>query len=83
MKELVERLSNIKDNTDGESIQYEIYETGKSNNYTNLKDWFTCLYEILLGRKEGPRMGTFIALYGCNETIDLIHTAIEGKLIKN
>ena len=44
---------------------------------------FSCLYEILLGQKEGPRMGTFIAIYGCNETIDLIHTAIEGKLIKN
>ena len=83
LKELVERLSNIEDNTDEKSIQYEIYETGKSNNYKNLKEWFSCLYEILLGQKEGPRMGTFIAIYGCNETIDLIHTAIEGKLIKN
>ena len=83
LKELVERLSNIKDNTDDQSIQYEIYETGKSNNYKNLKEWFVSLYEILLGQKEGPRMGTFIAIYGCNETIDLIHTAIEGKLIKD
>ena len=65
------------------TIYHKTTRYRKSNNYKNLKEWFSCLYEILLGQKEGPRMGTFIAIYGCNETIDLIHTAIEGKLIKN
>ena len=72
MNKLHEKLSKkVKGSTGGKKYKYE------------LNDWFLLLYEILLGQKEGPRMGTFIAIYGCNETIDLIHTAIEGKLIKN
>ena len=29
-----------------------------------LRDWFKALYETLLGSSQGPRMGSFIALYG-------------------
>jgi lysyl-tRNA synthetase class 1 len=32
-----------------------------------------------LGQKEGPRMGSFIALYGKDETIDLIRRALAGE----
>ena len=83
LKELIDRISNIKNESDHQSIQYEIYETGKNNNYENLKDWFSCLYEILLGQKEGPRMGSFISIYGRKKTINLIQEAIDGKLAKN
>jgi len=50
---------------------------GKRHNYANLRDWFKALYQILLGQDEGPRMGSFIALYGIQETIQLIEDALK------
>lgn len=55
-----------------ESIQSVVYDVGKHHNYEELRQWFSTLYEVLLGQKEGPRMGSFIALYGVDETIQLI-----------
>jgi lysyl-tRNA synthetase class 1 len=43
-------------------------------------DWFQAIYEILLGQERGPRLGTFIALYGIPETRDLISKALSGTL---
>ena len=37
------------------------------------------LYEILLGQSQGPRMGSFIALYGVAETVALIDRALNGE----
>lgn len=62
---------------DPESIQTEVFEVGKRHHYENLRDWFKALYQILLGQDEGPRMGSFIALYGVDETISLIEDALK------
>jgi lysyl-tRNA synthetase class 1 len=43
-------------------------------------DWFQAIYETLLGQERGPRLGTFIALYGIPETRDLIGKALSGAL---
>jgi len=43
-------------------------------------DWFQAIYEILLGQERGPRLGTFIALYGIAETRTLIAKALSGTL---
>ncbi len=43
-------------------------------------EWFQAVYEILLGQERGPRLGTFIALYGVDEMRALIAKAIAGKL---
>lgn len=43
-------------------------------------DWFQAIYEILLGQERGPRLGTFIALYGIPETRALIAEALSGAL---
>ena len=59
-----------------EDIQTEIYEIGKRHEFENLRDWFRCLYEVLLGQEQGPRMGSFIALYGLDETKDLLDRAL-------
>ena len=45
-----------------------------------LRDWFTALYEVLLGASQGPRFGGFIALYGVEETVALIDRALAGDL---
>lgn len=55
-----------------EEIQNQIYVIGKDSGYKNLRDFFKELYGILLGQTEGPRLGSFIKLFGINETIRLI-----------
>jgi len=62
-----------------EIIQTEIYEVGKRHEFENLKDWFRCLYEVLLGQSQGPRMGSFVALYGIDETVTLLRRALAGE----
>ena len=43
-------------------------------------EWFQAIYETLLGQERGPRLGTFIALYGIPETRALIGKALSGTL---
>ena len=62
-----------------EDLQTEVYEVGKRHGFENLRDWFKALYEILLGQSQGPRMGSFIALYGVAETVALIEKALAGE----
>ena len=64
------------------SIQSVVYATGKEANYENLRDWFKCLYQVLLGQSGGPRMGSFFALYGLTKSIQLIDDALAGKLVQ-
>ena len=45
-------------------------------------EWFQAVYEVLLGQQRGPRLGTFIALYGIPETRALIAKALTGALVK-
>ncbi len=40
--------------------------------------WFAAIYEVLLGESKGPRFGSFIALYGIEETRALIAKALAG-----
>jgi lysyl-tRNA synthetase class 1 len=62
--------------TDAETIQNIVYEVGKRHPFPELRAWFACLYQVLLGQQEGPRFGGFIALYGIAETIALIEAAL-------
>jgi lysyl-tRNA synthetase class 1 len=61
-----------------EDLQTEIYEIGKREEFCfeSLRDWFRALYETLLGSPQGPRMGSFIALYGIENTRKLIAEAL-------
>jgi lysyl-tRNA synthetase class 1 len=43
-------------------------------------DWFNMIYQVLLGEERGPRLGSFIALYGIEETRALIAKALAGDL---
>ena len=63
-----------------EDLQTIVYEIGKIEEFgfATLRDWFKALYETLLGSEQGPRMGSFIALYGIAPTRTLIAEAL-GK----
>jgi lysyl-tRNA synthetase class 1 len=42
--------------------------------------WFGAIYQVLLGEERGPRFGSFIELYGIEETRKLIARALAGEL---
>ena len=72
LQDLAEGLRALDAGVDPEAIQNVVYEIGKRHEFPDLKAWFSCLYQVLLGQSEGPRFGGFIALYGIDETIALI-----------
>jgi lysyl-tRNA synthetase class 1 len=78
MAELRDWLADGGGDGTAEAVQFELYEIGKRHGFANLRDWFKALYEVLLGQSEGPRFGTFVALYGVDDTRALI----EGGLAR-
>jgi lysyl-tRNA synthetase class 1 len=72
-------LAGLDPATSAEDIQTEVYEIGKREEFgfESLRDWFKALYETLLGSEQGPRMGSFIALYGVENSRKLIAEALE------
>jgi lysyl-tRNA synthetase, class I len=79
LEDLANVLAALAPDAEPKDIQTEIYEVGKRHPFPDLKAWFTALYEILLGQSQGPRMGSFVALYGVEETIDLIKRAVNEE----
>jgi lysyl-tRNA synthetase class 1 len=76
LDELALYLRGIDEGTNGETIQNELYEIGKRHGFTQLRDWFRALYEVLLGQSEGPRFGSFIAVYGVLNSRTLLEQAL-------
>jgi len=80
--DLVARLRALPDGErDAQVLQTEVFAAGKAAEFENLRDWFLTLYEVLLGQTSGPRFGSFIAIYGKDETITLIERALAGELV--
>ncbi|MBT2134213.1 lysine--tRNA ligase [Croceibacterium sp. LX-88] len=79
LRALDEELARSGEDTPAEDLQTAVYEIGKKEEYgfDSLRDWFRALYETLLGSSQGPRMGSFIALYGVTNTRKLIAEALE------
>ena len=76
LADLAETLRGMDPASDAEAIQFVVYEVGKRHPLPDLKAWFACLYQVLLGQEEGPRFGGFAALYGLPETVALIDAAL-------
>lgn len=60
-------------------VQSAVYAAGKAH-YENLRDWFSCLYETMLGQAQGPRMGSFFRLYGLQESVALCDKVLADEL---
>jgi len=86
-------LAALPADSDGDKIQTALLDVGRAipryQDPTKVSpsggpgvklDWFQAIYEILLGQERGPRLGTFIALYGIAETRALIAKALSGSL---
>jgi lysyl-tRNA synthetase class 1 len=78
LEDLAATLDALPDNSP-EAIQNAVFEVGKRYPFADLRSWFGCLYQVLLGQQEGPRFGGFVALYGIPETIALIHSALARR----
>jgi lysyl-tRNA synthetase class 1 len=76
LAELAAALARLPVGAAAEAIQNEVFAVGKRHGFTALRDWFGCLYQVLLGQPDGPRFGGFVALYGISETIVLIEAAL-------
>jgi lysyl-tRNA synthetase class 1 len=78
---LDEELAAISEDATAEELQNIVYEIGKDPHFgfEGLRDWFKALYETLLGSAQGPRMGSFIALYGVANTRALIAEALDAE----
>jgi len=79
--ELIEALSKLDDSVTSDEIQSIVFSIGKNLEYENLRDWFKGLYETVLGQSDGPRMGSFIKLYGVQSTKALLEKVLQGNLI--
>ncbi len=91
---LDEVLAGLPADTDGGDIQNAIYDIGRNiERYKNTakpgpdgrpgvaQNFFSAIYQVLLGQERGPRFGSFIALYGISETRSLIAKALAGELV--
>lgn len=80
LRALDEGLVEAGENATAEELQTLVYEIGKREEFgfESLRDWFKALYQTLLGSDQGPRMGSFIALYGVAPTRRLIAQALVG-----
>ncbi|MXP46982.1 lysine--tRNA ligase [Altererythrobacter luteolus] len=78
LRALDAELAGLAGSMSAEDLQTKVYEIGKQEEFAfeSLRDWFKALYETLLGSSAGPRMGSFIALYGIENTRSLIAEAL-------
>ena len=81
MEALVTKLKALPADADAEAIQNEVFEVGKDAGFEPLRGWFSALYEVLLGQSQGPRFGSFTAIFGVERTIQLIERALAGELV--
>jgi lysyl-tRNA synthetase class 1 len=78
LRDLDQELAKLPQDAEGETIQHAVFEVGKRHPFESLRAWFQALYETLLGSSQGPRMGSFIALYGIGNSRDLIAKALDN-----
>ncbi|GEP05481.1 lysine--tRNA ligase [Methylobacterium oxalidis] len=93
LEDLSAALAEHAGSSDPEALQAVVYEVGRRH-FPDLSGkakspdgrpgvsqaWFTTIYNILFGEARGPRFGSFVALYGVEETRALIAKALSGAL---
>jgi lysyl-tRNA synthetase class 1 len=88
LMDLRDALSQLSADATPEQIQEVVYEIGRREPFLDAKKkgkdgkpgvslgWFNMLYQVLLGQEKGPRFGSFVAMYGVSNTIDMIDGAL-------
>src|SRR6185503_12706902 len=90
LNDLREALAQLPADASAEDIQQVVYEVGRREPFLDKTgkikskdgkpgvalDWFNMLYQVLLGQEKGPRFGSFVAVHGLQNTIDMIDGAL-------
>jgi lysyl-tRNA synthetase, class I len=76
LEELAQQLGKTAEDATAEDLQNLVFEVGKKYGFEQLRDWFKALYEVLFGQSQGPRFGSFIAVYGVAATKQMIEAAL-------
>lgn len=91
LKAMDEKLGTLPKNINGNEIQNALLDVARAvERYQdpNKKSpdggpavsavFFQMLYEVLIGQEKGPRFGSFVALYGIDETRAMIANALKA-----
>lgn len=70
------RLKELGDGAAEDDYQTAVFDAGKAQEYENIREWFTGLYEVVFGQSEGPRMGAFTKIFGAHAMAGLIDEAL-------
>ncbi len=94
LADLAQALAAHDGSTDAEALQGVVYDVGRrhfpdTSGKAKSPDgrpgvsraWFGSIYAVLLGEAQGPRFGSFVALYGVAETRRLIADALDGAFV--
>ncbi len=90
LMDLRDALAQLPADADAQRIQDVVYEIGRREPFLDKSgkgktkdgkpgvslEWFNMLYQVLLGQEKGPRFGSFVAIYGIKNTIDMIDGAL-------
>jgi lysyl-tRNA synthetase class 1 len=90
LSDLRDALSQLPADATAERIQDVVYEVGRREPFLDKTgkskgkdgkpgvslEWFNMLYQVLLGQEKGPRFGSFVAVYGIDNTIAMIDGAL-------
>jgi lysyl-tRNA synthetase, class I len=88
--DLRDALSQLPATASAEEIQDVVYEVGRREPFLDVGgkiktrdgkpgvsiEWFNMLYQVLLGQEKGPRFGSFVAVYGLDNTTAMIDGAL-------
>src|SRR5271154_5019593 len=96
LKQISAKLAELPAGASADEIQHALYDIARpiaryqdhsAKGATAARpgvsnDFFNMVYAVLLGEERGPRLGSFIALYGLEETRRLIDKALAGDLVR-
>jgi lysyl-tRNA synthetase, class I len=90
LTDLRDALAQLPAHASAEEIQDVVYEIGRREPFLDKSgkgktkdgkpgvslEWFNMLYQVLLGQEKGPRFGSFAAVYGLQNAIEMIDGAL-------
>lgn len=77
--DLRNRLAALDEDAAAEEVQGAVFAAGRDH-YEQLREWFQCLYQTMLGQDQGPRMGSFFRLYGLSSSVQLCDDVLGDRL---